>query len=80
MAKMGNSTENNGQEESEPTAQQVLSAMTSCEPYTVSDLQDVFSDTSRWTIQRRLDTLVEQGDLSKKKHSENRVSYYFKSD
>jgi DNA-binding HxlR family transcriptional regulator len=75
---MGNLVENSGEEEPSPTAQQVLSEMDACEPYTVSDLQDVFSDTSRWTIQRRLDTLVEQGDLSKKKHSTNRVSYYHK--
>lgn len=60
----------------EPTPQQVLETMNRCEPYTVSDLRDDFSDASRWTIQRRLDALVDDSKLSKKKHSENRVSYW----
>lgn len=60
----------------EPTPSQVYEQMNPCEPYTVSDLQDEFPDASRWTIQRRLDTLVDDGDLSKKKHTENRVSYW----
>lgn len=60
----------------EPTPQQVLDEMIPCEPYTVSDLRDEFDDASRWTVQRRLDSLVEDGEVSKKKHSENRVSYW----
>jgi len=60
----------------EPTPEQVLSQMTLCEPYTVSDLQDEFPDASRWTLQRRLDALVDDGEVSKKKHTENRVSYW----
>ncbi|AFH22007.1 hypothetical protein OSG_eHP14_00135 [environmental Halophage eHP-14] len=60
----------------EPTPEQVLEEMTVCEPYTVSDLVDEFGDASRWTVQRRLDTLVEDGEVSKKKHTENRVSYW----
>lgn len=60
----------------EPTPQQVLEQMDPCEPYTVSDLQDAFANASRWTIQRRLDALVDDGELSKKKHTENRVSYW----
>lgn len=60
----------------EPTPDTVLDTMTTCEPYTVGDLTDVFDDVSRWTLQRRLDTLVERGDIAKKKHSENRVSYW----
>lgn len=63
-------------EPEEPTPQQVLQEMNPCEPYTVSDLVDRFEDASRWTIQRRLDTLVEKGDASKKKHTKNRVSYW----
>lgn len=59
----------------EPTADQLLDLMEPCEPYTVTDFVDEF-DTSRWTIQRRLDTLVEQDQLRKKKHGENRVSYW----
>jgi DNA-binding HxlR family transcriptional regulator len=50
--------------------------MNHCEPYTVSDLQDEFPDASRWTLQRRLDALVEDEEISKKKHTENRVSYW----
>ena len=60
----------------EPTPQQVLEEMNPCEPYIVSDLVDAFPDASRWTVQRRLDSLVEEGELSKKKHTENRVSYW----
>lgn len=60
----------------EPTPEQVLSQMNLCEPYTVSDLQDEFPDASRWTLQRRLDALVEDEEISKKKHTENRVSYW----
>jgi len=60
----------------EPTPEQVLEAMTPCEPYTVSDLVDRYDDASRWTVQRRLDTLVKDGEVNKKKHTENRVSYW----
>lgn len=60
----------------EPTPEQVLEQMCACEPYTVSDLESEFADASRWTIQRRLDTLVDEGSVNKKKHTENRVSYW----
>jgi len=74
---MGNSTGDNvPRQPEEPTPQQVLDEMTVCEPFTVQDIQQIFDDTSRWTIQRRLETLHEDGEVSKKKHSENRVSYW----
>jgi len=60
----------------EPTPQQVLEEMNRCEPYIVFDLVNAFPDVSRWTIQQRLDSLVEEDELSKKKHTENRVSYW----
>lgn len=60
----------------EPTPEQVLEHMQPCEPYTVSDLQDAFEDVSRWTLKRRLDTLVEGGEVNKKKHAENRVTFW----
>jgi len=63
-------------EPEEPTPEQVLDEMRPCEPYTVGDLVDAFEDTSRWTVQRRLETLRENGKVRKKKHSENRVSWY----
>jgi len=47
-----------------------------CEPYIVSDLENEWEDASRWTIQRRLDTLVDEGKIQKKKHAKNRVSYW----
>lgn len=50
--------------------------MTVCEPYTAPELEDRFDDTSRWTIQRRLETLVEDGEVKKKKHSGTRVSFW----
>lgn len=60
----------------EPTPSQVYAQMTPCEPYTVSDLTEHFPDASRWTVQRRLDSLVDAGEARKKKHNENRVSYW----
>ena len=60
----------------EPTPEDVLSQMNACEPYTVSDLDEMFGDVSRWTLQRRLDSLVERGDVQKKKHTENRASWW----
>ena len=60
----------------EPTPDQVLDQMNPCEPYTVKDFEAIFDDTSRWTIQRRLDTLHEDERVNKKKHAENRVSWW----
>jgi predicted transcriptional regulator len=60
----------------EPTPEQVLEEMSPCEPYTVSDFETIFDDVSRWTIQRRLATLHEEGEIQKKKHAENRVSWW----
>jgi len=63
-------------EPEEPSPSEVLQEMEACEPYTVSDFETIFDDTSRWTIQRRLETLREKGDVEKKKHAENRVSWW----
>jgi hypothetical protein len=60
----------------EPTPEQVLDAMESCEPYTAGDFETIFEDASRWTIQRRLETLHDSGEVRKKKHSANRVSWW----
>lgn len=71
-----NDTSNVPRTPEEPTPKQVLDEMSVCEPYIVSDLVDLFDDASRWTVQRRLDSLVDDGELRKKKHTENRVSYW----
>lgn len=60
----------------EPTAAAIRDAMAVCEPYIVSDLESEFPDASRWTIQRRLDALVQAGEVKKKKHNPTRVSYW----
>ena len=60
----------------EPAPQQVLEEMSPCEPYTAGDLTDVFDDVSRWTIQRRLETLHEDDQIRKKKHADNRVTWW----
>lgn len=65
---------------SEPTPEQVIEEMNPCEPYSVSDFEEIFHDVSRWTIQRRLDTLHEEGEVNKKKHAENRVSWWIAAD
>ena len=60
----------------EPTPEMVFEEMEPCEPYSVTDLEEKFEDVSRWTIQRRLKTLNEEGVVNKKKHAENRVSWW----
>lgn len=60
----------------EPTPEQVLDQMNECEPYVASEIVELFEDVSRWTIQRRLETLHENGEVSRKKHSERRVTWY----
>lgn len=60
----------------EPTPQEVFDRMAVCEPYTVADLEDEWEDASRWTIQRRLDALVDEDRIQKKKHAKNRVTYW----
>jgi len=62
----------------EPLPQQIFEFMQLCEPYTVSDISSQFNEASRWTIQRRLDTLVEAEKISKKTHDKNRVTYWIK--
>jgi len=69
-------TENVPRKPEEPTPKQVLKKMRLCEPYTVSDIEDLFDDVSRWTIQRRLETLLEEEKVQKKKHTQNRVSWW----
>lgn len=70
------SAENVPRTPEEPTPEDVLDEMNVCEPYTVGELTETFEDASRWTVQRRLDTLVENGNVRKKKHSANRVAYW----
>lgn len=60
----------------EPSRESVLEKMDLYEPYSAGDLAEVFDDVSRWTIQRRLESLHEEGKVHKKKHSSNRVSYW----
>jgi len=63
----------------DPQPEDLLNEMRVCEPCTTSDLVDKF-DASRWTIQRRLETLYEEGEVEKKKHDENRVSWWIPGD
>lgn len=60
----------------EPAPQQVYLAMDEGQPYTVKELCDEFPDASRWTVKDRLDQLVEDGFVQKKKHSKRRVTYW----
>jgi len=71
-----NESESVQRELEEPTPEQILEEMTPCEPYSVSNLESIFDGVSRWTIQRRLDRLHEDGKVQKKKHAENRVSWW----
>lgn len=65
---------------SDPTPEAVLEEMQPCEPYTAGDLTDLFEDVSRWTIQRRLETLHESDAICKKKHADNRVTWWIPAD
>ncbi len=59
----------------DPGPHEVYAAMQPGEPYTVRELADEF-DVSRWTIQRRLETLESEGFVEKKRHSQRRVSFW----
>lgn len=60
----------------EPTPQQVFDIMSICEPYTAGELAEQFTDASRWTIQRRLQTLHDNNKIERKEHAKNRVSWW----
>lgn len=59
----------------EPATEDILAEMDPCTPYTVSDFVQRF-DVSRWTIRRRLQSLVDSGDIRRKKHSENVLTWW----
>lgn len=62
----------------DPQPEEVLEAMTPQEPYVVSDLlaefEDVY-DTNKTTIRNRLEYLVDEGHVRRKKHSNRTVTY-----
>jgi DNA-binding HxlR family transcriptional regulator len=60
----------------DPTPEDVLAEMEPGVPYTVGDLTEQFEEVSRWTLQRRLEALHEAGEIRRKKHAENRVSWW----
>jgi len=63
-------------EPEDPAPQQIYLAMDEGEPYTVKELWEQFPDAPRWTIRDRLEQLVEDGFLQKKKHTQQRASYW----
>jgi predicted ArsR family transcriptional regulator len=63
-----------------PTKQDILAEMRPCESYKAADINEQFSDVSRWTIQRRLDSLHAAGDVEKKKHADDSVSWFIRAD
>lgn len=58
-----------------PTHEEVLEAMADCEPYWAGELADKL-DSSRRTLHRRLDDLVEDGEINKKSYGERRVVFW----
>jgi len=63
---------------SEPTTKQVLEEMVVNRCYVVADLVAAFEDDydpSRWTIQNRLDELVEEDKIIRREHANSRVTY-----
>jgi len=63
-------------EPGDPSPQEVYLAMEEGQPYTVGEIVDQFPDSNRWTIKRRLDQLVEDGFVERKKHSQSTVTYW----
>lgn len=59
-----------------PSPQEVYLAMDEGEPYTVGEITAEFPDSNRWTIKRRLDQLVEDGFVERKKHSSSTATYW----
>lgn len=61
-----------------PTADEIYDAMTPQEPYVVADLLSVFRDeydTNSTTIRNRLEFLVNEGRVRRKKHANRTVTY-----
>lgn len=61
-----------------PLPDEILNAMEPGEPYVVADLVCVFETEygpSRGTIRNRLELLVEEGDVLRKKHANDTVTY-----
>jgi len=63
----------------EPSTDDILAEMDPCTPYTVADFVASF-DVSRWTVRRRLQSLVDDGDIRRKKHSENVLTFWIDVD
>lgn len=70
-------------EPEDPSPQEVFLAMDDGQPWTAAELAEKLCEqagdeeyTNRWTVRRRLDDLVEDGFVNRKKHSESRVSYW----
>lgn len=62
----------------EPTPEQVYDAMDAGRCYVVADLVETVGerfDKNRWTIRRRLETLVEDGQIVKYDHANDSVTY-----
>lgn len=64
----------------DPGPHEVYQAMVPGDPYTVMELAREFDNASRRTIRRRLNTLVEEGFVDRKQHSQGRVSYWVPED
>lgn len=61
-----------------PLPDEVLSRMAENEPYVVADLVAEFEDeygTARGTVRNRLEYLVDEGEVKRKKHANGTVTY-----
>ena len=55
--------------------ERIMEEMDSGEPYTASEIADGLGEPRR-TVTYHLRELAENGEVSRKKHSENRVTYW----
>ena len=63
----------------DPDPEDILAEMDPGTPYTVADFEGRW-DVSRWTIRRRLEELHEEGEIQRRKHSDNVVTWWIEVD
>jgi len=63
-------------DEDEDTADAIEAAMEHGVPYMASEVAALFEDMSRWAARDALETLHDRGDVQRKKHAANRVTYW----
>lgn len=64
----------------EPTSREVREQMQAGEPYVPAGLLSEFGGTSLERVRQRLEDLAERGEIRRKQHGQNRVTYWVPAD